>query len=111
MLIFHSSFTWKHWIGLVLTSVAYAIPYQQLAGMAKPAYADDGELLDGGFDMSTGGICGYVCLFRVRSVWYFSASIHGLVIISVKCVELKTATLLNFLYESMRCSCGIGSHY
>ncbi|XVE71710.1 hypothetical protein DITRI_Ditri10aG0173700 [Diplodiscus trichospermus] len=28
--------------------------------MAKPSYADDGELLDGGFDMSTGGICGYL---------------------------------------------------
>lgn len=60
MLIFHSSFTWKHWVGLVLTSAAYFIPYQQLAQMAKPTYANDGELLDGGFDMSTGGICGYV---------------------------------------------------
>ncbi|MBA0583665.1 hypothetical protein Gorai_014513 [Gossypium raimondii] len=58
MLIFHSSFTWKHWVGLLLTSVAYFIPYQQLSQMAKPAYSDDGELLDGGFDMSTGGICG-----------------------------------------------------
>uniref|UniRef100_A0A9I9EFL3 Uncharacterized protein n=1 Tax=Cucumis melo TaxID=3656 RepID=A0A9I9EFL3_CUCME len=28
--------------------------------MAKPTYGDDGELLDGGFDMSTGGICGFV---------------------------------------------------
>ncbi|KAH7546080.1 hypothetical protein FEM48_Zijuj01G0162800 [Ziziphus jujuba var. spinosa] len=60
MLIFHSSFTWKHWIGLIVTSVAYAIPYQQLAQMAKPAYADDGELIDGGFDMTTGGVCGYL---------------------------------------------------
>lgn len=60
MLIFHSTFTWKHWIGLVVTSVAYLIPYQQLAKMATPSYAEDGELLDGGFDMSTGGVCGYV---------------------------------------------------
>lgn len=60
MLVFHSSFTWKHWIGLILTSLAYVIPYQQLARMATPAYAEDGELLDGGFDMSTGGVCGYV---------------------------------------------------
>ncbi|KAL4284198.1 hypothetical protein GQ457_16G005220 [Hibiscus cannabinus] len=59
MLIFHSSITWKHWVGLLLTSVAYFFPYQQLAQMAKPSYAD-GELLDGGFDMSTGGICGYL---------------------------------------------------
>lgn len=65
MVVFHSSFTWKHWIGLILTSVAYLIPYQQLARMAQPAYADDGELFDGGFDMTTGGVCGYasLCLF------------------------------------------------
>ncbi|GMH02465.1 hypothetical protein Nepgr_004304 [Nepenthes gracilis] len=60
MLIFHSSFTWKHWIGLILTSVAYAIPYQQLARMAAPTYGDDGELEDGGFDMSSGGVCEYL---------------------------------------------------
>ncbi|CAN0838230.1 Transmembrane protein 208 [Linum grandiflorum] len=60
LLIFHSSFTWKHWIGLVLTSLAYYFPYQQLAAMAKPSYGDDGELFDGGFDMSTTGICGYL---------------------------------------------------
>lgn len=46
----------------MLTFFAYIIPYQQLASMANPAYTDDGELLDGGFDMSTGGICGYVSL-------------------------------------------------
>lgn len=60
MLIFYSSFTWKHWIGLVITSLAYAFPYKQLNQMAKPSVTDDGELLDGGFDMTTGGICGYV---------------------------------------------------
>ncbi|XP_051143394.1 uncharacterized protein LOC127259818 [Andrographis paniculata] len=57
---FYSSFTWKHWMGLILTTAAYVIPYQQLAAMAKPSYTDGGELLDGGFDMSTGGICGYL---------------------------------------------------
>lgn len=62
MVIFHSTLTWKHWVGLILTSAAYAIPYQQLFAMAKPTYADDGDLIDGGFDMSTGGICGYVLL-------------------------------------------------
>lgn len=35
--------------------------------MAKPAYADDGELLDGGFDMTTGGVCGYVFLMFLSS--------------------------------------------
>ncbi|KAG2407675.1 uncharacterized protein HKW66_Vig0024970 [Vigna angularis] len=82
MLVFHSSFTWKHWIGLIFTSLAYVIPYQQLARMATPAYAEDGELLDGGFDMSTGGVCGYLhdviyitCFVQVMSIisgkfWY-----------------------------------------
>lgn len=44
--------------------MAYGLPYQQLSLMAKPSYSDEGELLDGGFDMSTGGICGYVFLSR-----------------------------------------------
>ncbi|KAK1553898.1 hypothetical protein Q3G72_005083 [Acer saccharum] len=79
MLIFHSSFTWKHWIGLVLTSVAYAVPYQQLAALAKPAYADDGELLDGGFDMSTGGICGYF-----HDVIYITSFVQIMSILSEK---------------------------
>ncbi|KAI4335501.1 hypothetical protein L6164_014140 [Bauhinia variegata] len=82
MLIFHSSFTWKHWVGLVVTSLAYVFPYQQLAKMATPTYADNGELLDGGFDMSTGGMCGYLhdviyitCFVQVASIisgkfWY-----------------------------------------
>lgn len=70
MLFFYSTFTWKHWIGLLLTTAAYVIPYRQLASMAKPAYHDDGELLDGGFDMSTGGVCGYVFLL-LFSVWFF----------------------------------------
>lgn len=59
MIIMYSSFTWKHWIGLLVTSAAYFFPYKQLESMSKPAFSDDGELLDGGFDMSTGGICGY----------------------------------------------------
>lgn len=59
--VMHSSFGWKHWIGLIFTSLAYFLPYQQLQAMSKPIYGNDGELIDGGFDMSTGGICGYAC--------------------------------------------------
>ncbi|KAH8481902.1 hypothetical protein H0E87_029395 [Populus deltoides] len=79
LVIFHSSFTWKHWIGLILTSVAYFIPYRQLAVMASPAYADDGDLLDGGFDMSTGGICGYL-----HDVIYITSFVQLMSIISGK---------------------------
>ncbi|PIA56893.1 hypothetical protein AQUCO_00700919v1 [Aquilegia coerulea] len=82
MIIFHSSITWKHFVGLIVTSVAYVVPYKQLASMAKPSYADDGELLDGGFDMGTGGVCGYLhdviyitCFVQLMSIlsgkfWY-----------------------------------------
>ncbi|KAM7252687.1 hypothetical protein ACFE04_008196 [Oxalis oulophora] len=50
--------------------------------MAKPAYTDGGELIDGGFDMTTTGICGYLhdiiyitCFVQVASIisdkfWY-----------------------------------------
>lgn len=65
MLVFRSTFTWKNWVGLCVTSIAYLIPYQQLAKMAAPAYADNGELFDGGSDMSTGGVCGYVYLSSI----------------------------------------------
>jgi len=60
VLILHSSFTWKHVLGLLATSAAYAFPYLQLSNMAQPYYDENGDLLDGGFDMSTGGICRYV---------------------------------------------------
>ncbi|ERN07107.1 transmembrane protein 208 homolog [Amborella trichopoda] len=60
MLFFHSTFTWKHWLGLLITSAVYAFPYFELSKMAKPAYDDKGELIDGGFDMTTGGFCGYL---------------------------------------------------
>lgn len=88
MIIFHSTFTWKHWVGLVLTSVAYAIPYQQLSAMAKPTYTDDGELIDGGFDMSTGGICGYVLLLMFTfisfqfNLWFCDVCKRGMVNLS-----------------------------
>ncbi|CAE6167712.1 unnamed protein product [Arabidopsis arenosa] len=82
VIISHSSHTWKHWIGLVVTSLGYAIPYKLLDQMAKPSVSDDGELLDGGFDMSTGGMCGYLhdvlyitCFVQLGSIisgkfWY-----------------------------------------
>ncbi|KAL9228362.1 hypothetical protein vseg_003951 [Gypsophila vaccaria] len=89
MIIYRSSFTWKHWIGLIMTSLAYTIPYKQLASMAKPAYTDSGELMDGGFDMSTGGVCGYLhdliyitCFVQIASLisekfWYTYLVIPG----------------------------------
>ncbi|XP_068648389.1 uncharacterized protein [Aristolochia californica] len=79
MLIFHSSFSWKHWLGLFLTSVSYAIPYQQLANMASPAFDETGELLDGGHDMSSGGVCGYL-----HDIIYITSFVQLMSIISGK---------------------------
>ncbi|KAL6984949.1 hypothetical protein U1Q18_018329 [Sarracenia purpurea var. burkii] len=77
--IFHSTFKWKQGVGLMLNLFAYIIPYKQLASMAKPSYGDDGELLDGGFDMSTGGVCGYL-----HDVIYITAFVQLTSIISEK---------------------------
>jgi hypothetical protein len=57
LIVFYSSFTWKHWIGLLISSGAYKFTYDQISGMAKPAYDDSGELIDGGSDMKAGGLC------------------------------------------------------
>ncbi|KAL7602024.1 uncharacterized protein LOC111920661 [Lactuca sativa] len=87
--VFYSSFTWLHWIGLILTSSAYYLCYTQLASMAKPTYSDNGDLFDGGFDMSTGGACGYLhdviyitCFVQLTSIisgkfWWIYAVIPG----------------------------------
>lgn len=47
--------------------------------MAQPIYGDDGELLDGGFDMSTGGICGYM-----HDVIYITSFVQIMSILSGK---------------------------
>ncbi|XP_073112467.1 uncharacterized protein [Elaeis guineensis] len=35
--------------------------------MAKPTYFDDGELLDSGYDMTAGGVCGYAYMLLLDS--------------------------------------------
>ncbi|CAH9072276.1 unnamed protein product [Cuscuta europaea] len=87
--IFYSSLSWMHGVGLLFTSIAYFLPYQQLTTMAKPSYGSDGELLDGGYDMSTGGVCGYLhdviyitCFVQLASIlsgkfWYTYLVIPG----------------------------------
>ncbi|KAG2315966.1 hypothetical protein Bca52824_019088 [Brassica carinata] len=66
-------------VGLVVTSIGYGVPYKFLDGMVKPSVSDDGELIDGGFDMSTGGICGYL-----HDVLYITCFVQLASIISVK---------------------------
>ncbi|CAL9766901.1 unnamed protein product [Musa acuminata subsp. burmannicoides] len=78
MLVFHSTFIWKHWIGLIVTSIAYVMPYKQLDSMAKPTYSDDGELLDGGYDMTTGGVCGQVQIFLLNLYSILTPQLPGI---------------------------------
>ncbi|XP_044951805.1 transmembrane protein 208 homolog [Hordeum vulgare subsp. vulgare] len=81
MAVMHSSFTWKHWIGLVVTSAAYFLSYKQLASMTKAEYsdADNRELLSSGYDMATGGISEYI-----EDVIYITAFVQLTSIISGK---------------------------
>ncbi|KAL9427009.1 hypothetical protein AB3S75_033735 [Citrus x aurantiifolia] len=59
--------------------IACNVIYFVLSAMAKPTYTDDGELIDGGFDMSTGGICGYL-----HDVIYITSFVQVMSILSEK---------------------------
>eukprot|EP00475_Leptophrys_vorax_P013389 TRINITY_DN19785_c0_g1_i1.p1 TRINITY_DN19785_c0_g1~~TRINITY_DN19785_c0_g1_i1.p1 ORF type:complete len:174 (+),score=20.94 TRINITY_DN19785_c0_g1_i1:94-615(+) len=58
--IFFSTFTWRHWVGLVISTFAYKTCFDQLASLAEPSFDDAGGLLDGGADLSMGGMCAYL---------------------------------------------------
>ncbi|KAJ7529234.1 hypothetical protein O6H91_15G040600 [Diphasiastrum complanatum] len=79
LVIFRSSVSWTHYFGLLLTSGAYKLSYDQLAGMAKASYDDNGELIDGGFDMSTGGLCEYL-----HDILYITSFVQASSVISDK---------------------------
>ena len=53
-----SSFGWRMWVALALTSTAYKLCYDQIRGMALPSYDENGELIDGGYDLNMGGLNG-----------------------------------------------------
>jgi hypothetical protein len=76
----YRSVSWKHGLGLCVTSAAYKLVYDQLAAMAKPSYDTiTGELTDGGFDMSTGGLCSYL-----HDILYITAFVQIASILSDK---------------------------
>ncbi|GJM98723.1 hypothetical protein PR202_ga15755 [Eleusine coracana subsp. coracana] len=52
---------------------------KQLASMSQPVYSDYGELLDGGFDLKTGGICEFL-----HDVIYITLFVHLASVISEK---------------------------
>ncbi|KAM8876183.1 transmembrane protein 208 [Synchiropus splendidus] len=50
--IFYSYSTFWTWLFLVFALAVYVGSYRSMSAMAKPAYSDDGSLLDGGIDLN-----------------------------------------------------------
>ncbi|XP_013856980.1 transmembrane protein 208 [Austrofundulus limnaeus] len=51
-LVFYSSCTFWTWLLLVFAVAVYVGSYRSMSAMAKPAFAEDGSLLDGGIDLN-----------------------------------------------------------
>ena len=47
------------WLGLLTTSLVYAIAYSALQAVARPVYDESGALVDGGGDLNLGGVTSY----------------------------------------------------
>ncbi|KAK9542361.1 hypothetical protein VZT92_000231 [Zoarces viviparus] len=52
LLVFYSSSTFSTWLLLMFALAVYVGSYRTMAAMAKPAFAEDGSLLDGGIDLN-----------------------------------------------------------
>ncbi|KAL1006989.1 hypothetical protein UPYG_G00080260 [Umbra pygmaea] len=50
--IFYASSTFWTWFALIFAMAVYVGSYRSMAAMAKPAFSDDGSLLDGGIDLN-----------------------------------------------------------
>ncbi len=60
LLIFRHSTTWAHWLGWAVTLAVHGLAYWTIAAVASPTYdSATGELLDGGGDLSKGGLQSY----------------------------------------------------
>ncbi|PWA18876.1 hypothetical protein CCH79_00004887, partial [Gambusia affinis] len=51
-LVFYSSSTFWAWLLLLFALAVYVGSYRSMSAMAKPAFAEDGSLLDGGIDLN-----------------------------------------------------------
>lgn len=51
-LIFYSSSSFWTWLLLVFALAVYVGSYRSMSAMAKPVFAEDGSLLDGGIDLN-----------------------------------------------------------
>ncbi|XP_062260795.1 transmembrane protein 208 [Platichthys flesus] len=52
LLVFYSSSTFWTWLLLMFALAVYVGCYRSMTMMAKPAFAEDGSLLDGGIDLN-----------------------------------------------------------
>ncbi|KAF7199083.1 transmembrane protein 208 [Nothobranchius furzeri] len=52
LLIFYGSSTFWTWLMLLFALAIYIGSYRSMTAMAKPAFAEDGSLLDGGIDLN-----------------------------------------------------------
>lgn len=52
LLIFYSSATISTWLLLMFALAVYVGSYRSMSAMAKPVFAEDGSLLDGGIDLN-----------------------------------------------------------
>ncbi|KAJ8391352.1 hypothetical protein AAFF_G00089820 [Aldrovandia affinis] len=52
LLLFYSSSTFWTWLLLMFALAVYMGSYRSMSAMAKPVFAEDGSLLDGGIDLN-----------------------------------------------------------
>lgn len=52
LLVFYSSSTFWTWLHLMFALAVYVGSYRSMSAMAKPVFAEDGSLLDGGIDLN-----------------------------------------------------------
>lgn len=52
LLLFYASTSCWTWLLLVFAVSVYVISYRSMSAMAKPVFAEDGSLLDGGIDLN-----------------------------------------------------------
>ncbi|KAI1895637.1 hypothetical protein AGOR_G00108280 [Albula goreensis] len=52
LLLFYSSSTFWTWLLLLFALAVYVGSYRSMSAMAKPVFAEDGSLLDGGIDLN-----------------------------------------------------------
>ncbi|XP_042293415.1 transmembrane protein 208 isoform X2 [Sceloporus undulatus] len=52
LVVFYVSATVWTWIAFVFSLIVYGASYRSMSSMAKPSFADDGSLADGGIDLN-----------------------------------------------------------